>query len=46
MRPQIVNTSGEWSEIFLMDGAASILPPLESNSCKTRNLSIREMADP
>jgi hypothetical protein len=29
-----------------MDGAASILPPLESNSCKTRNLSIREMADP
>ncbi len=28
VRPQIVNTSGEWSEIFLMDGAASILPPL------------------
>jgi len=46
VRPQIVNTSGEWSEIFLMDGAASILPPLESSSCKTRNLSIWETADP
>ncbi len=46
VRPQIVNTSGEWSEIFLMDGAASILPPLESSSCETRNLSIRETADP
>ncbi len=46
VRPQIVNTSGEWSEIFLMDGAASILPPLESSSCEIRNLSIREMADP
>ncbi len=46
VRPQIVNTSGEWSEIFLMDGAASILPPLEYSSCETRNLSIRETADP
>ncbi len=27
VRPQIVNTSGEWSEIFLMDGAASISLP-------------------
>jgi len=31
-RPQIVKTNGEWSEIFLMDGATSILPPLESSS--------------
>ncbi len=45
-RPQIVMTRGEWSEIFLMDGAASILPPLASSSCETRNLSILETADP
>ncbi len=31
-RPQTIKTNGEWSEIFLMDGAASILPPLESSS--------------
>ncbi len=29
-----------------MDGAASILPPLASSSCETRNLSILETADP
>jgi len=32
VRPQTVNTSREWSEIFLMDGAISIFPPLESSS--------------
>ncbi len=46
VRPQTVITSGEWSEIFLIDGAASILPPLEFSSWDTRNLSIRETADP
>jgi hypothetical protein len=46
VHPQTVNTSEEWSEIFLMDGAASILPPLESSSWETRNLSIWETVDP
>jgi hypothetical protein len=46
VRPQTVITSGEWSEIFLIEGAASILPPLESSSWDTRNLSMRETADP
>jgi hypothetical protein len=32
VHPQTVNTSGELSKNFLMDGAASISPPLESNS--------------
>ncbi|CAK9861926.1 unnamed protein product [Sphagnum jensenii] len=46
VRPQTIITSGEWSEIFFMDGAASIFPPLESSSWETWNLSIRETADP
>jgi hypothetical protein len=29
-----------------MDGVASILPPLASSSCETRNLSILETVDP
>jgi hypothetical protein len=46
VRPQIIIIRGEWSEIFLMDGAASILPPLESSSFKIRNLLILETIDP
>ncbi len=46
MRPHIVMTKGEWSEILLMEGAASILPLLESISYETKNLSILETANP
>ncbi len=46
VRPQIVITRREWSEIFLTHGEASILPPLESSSYDTWNLSILETADP
>ncbi|CAK9200726.1 unnamed protein product [Sphagnum troendelagicum] len=42
----MVSSRGEWSEILRIKGAASILPPLASSSCETRNLSILEMADP
>ncbi len=43
--PQIVIMSGEWSNNFLMEAAASIRPPLSSISWETKNLSILETAE-
>ncbi len=38
-------TKGEWFENFQIKVAASILPPLESRSWETRNLSMHGTAD-
>jgi hypothetical protein len=42
--PHMDRTKGEWSKNFRIEVAASILPPLESRSWETRNLSMCEIA--
>ncbi len=37
-------TRGDWSENFWIEVVASILPPLESRSWETKNLSMHETA--
>jgi hypothetical protein len=43
--PQIVIMRGKWSQNFLTEAAASILPPLSFKVWETMNLSILDTAE-